>query len=302
MPTEKNRIVIGTRGSVLARAQADIVKKRLLEKNPELSIEVKIIVTSGDKDQKSHLSTIGGKGIFIKELESALLDGSIDIAVHSFKDVTSHLAPGLCLAAFRTPESVCDVMITHGGVSLEKLPRSARIGTGSVRRKALLSRTRADLYTAEIRGNIDTRLAKVDRRDYDAIMLSEAGLIRLGLNDRIAVRFDPSTFYPAPGQGVITVETRDDDTRLREIAAMAGDDAQKTISAAELALLSTVGFDCRTPLGVYTTLDDTALSMRGFFIPPEGGEFREAEVHGSTADPATVGNELAACLLEGTAG
>lgn len=300
MQFRKQQVVIGTRGSVLARAQADIVRKRLQKSDSELDVVIQVIVTSGDKDQKSRLGDIGGKGIFIKELEQALLDGTIDLAVHSFKDVTSQLAPGLSLTAFRTPESVCDVMITRDGVPFAALPQSARIGTGSVRRKALLARMRNDLFTAEIRGNIDTRLSKVDRGDYDAIMLSEAGLIRLGLTDRIAVRFDPNTFYPAPGQGVITIETRADDTRAQEIAALAGDSSQRTISTAELALLTAVGFDCRTPLGVYTTLTDSRISMRGFFISPDSNEFREGTVEGDANDSASLGNELAEQLLQGS--
>lgn len=294
----QKRVVVGSRGSALARAQTEIIAQRLHARIPDLAIEKKFITTTGDKDQTSHLRDIGGKGIFIKELEQALLDGEIDIAVHSFKDVTSQLAPGCSLAAFCTPESVSDVMITRYGVTLEQLPQGARIGTGSMRRKALLARLRPDLVTAEIRGNIDTRLAKVDRGEYDAIMLSEAGLIRLGLTERISVRFDPSTFYPAPGQGVITIETRSDDSFARNVAEQTGDNAQTVVSTAELALLTTVGFDCRTPLGVYTTTEGNNLLMRGFFITPNTSDFREYAVSGSIDDAAGAGKELARLLLQ----
>jgi hydroxymethylbilane synthase len=296
------RIVLGTRGSQLARAQAAIVADRLRQCAPHCKIEIAIIVTSGDRDQKSRLSVVGGKGIFIRELEGALLDGSIDAAVHSFKDVTTQLAPSLTLASFLQPESVGDVMVTHGKVPLEQLPKGARIGTGSMRRKALLLRLRPDLVIADIRGNLDTRLAKVERGDYDGIMLSEAGLIRLGLDDRIAVRFDPSTFFPAPGQGVITLETRRTDGELRELCAIAGDTRQQSISTAELALLSTVGFDCRTPLGVYTMINGAALHMSGFFVDPADGAFREGRCGGPISDPAAVGRSMGELLLKKGAG
>jgi hydroxymethylbilane synthase len=292
------RIVIGTRGSTLARAQAAIIADRLQRRQPGIAIEIKVVVTSGDRDQKSHLSAIGGKGIFIRELEQALLDGSVDMAVHSFKDVTSQLAPGLALTAFLRPESVCDVMVTHENVPFHLLPDNARIGTGSMRRKALLLRLRPDLQITEIRGNIDTRLAKVMRKEYDGIMLSEAGLIRLNLENRITERFDPSTFYPAPGQGVITIETRADDDEIKKIAASAGDDDQLVVSTAELTLLTAIGFDCRTPLGVYTTIKNAEMVMRGFYIDTDNGIFRECSAHGTSADPSNLGSVMAAQLID----
>jgi hydroxymethylbilane synthase len=292
------RIVIGTRGSKLACAQAAIVAQRLKQIEPYREIETKIIVTSGDRDQHSHLAAIGGKGIFIRELEQALIDGAIDVAVHSFKDVTSQLAPSLSLSAFLWPESVCDVMVTHGTMPLEYLPPGAIVGTGSMRRKALLQRLRPDLSTAEIRGNIDTRIAKVDRREYDGVMLSEAGLIRLGLEERIAVRFDPSSFYPAPGQGVITLEIREADIGMRELCAAAGDARQHSISTAELTLLGTIGFDCRTPLGVYSTVNGEQLRMRGFFVAAADGEFRECSTEGPLSDPSSIGRRMGEMLLK----
>ncbi|MBN1577531.1 MAG: hydroxymethylbilane synthase [Chitinispirillaceae bacterium] len=292
------RVVIGTRGSRLARAQAAIVAQRLRHAAPHCEIEIRIVVTSGDRDRKSSLAEIGGKGIFIRELEGALLDGAIDIAAHSFKDVTTQLAPALALAGFLQPESVCDVMATRDNKPLEYLREGALIGTGSMRRKALLLRLRPDLRIAEIRGNIDTRLAKVERGDYDGIMLSEAGLIRLGLDDRIAVRFDPATFYPAPGQGVITLEVREDDGEIRELCAEAGDPPQLPVSTAELSLLEAVGFDCRTPLGIHTVVDASRILMRGFFVDPRDGRFREGRTEGPLSDPVPVGTAMAALLLQ----
>jgi hydroxymethylbilane synthase len=293
-----NRIIIGTRGSKLARAQAEIIVQRLLQVMPYVHIETRIVVTSGDRDQQSQLSAIGGKGIFIRELEQALIDGTIDIAVHSFKDVTTDLAPSLKLAGFLTPESVADVMVTYGNRPLDYLPHGALIGTGSMRRKVLLQRLRPDLRVAAIRGNVDTRMAKVDRKEYDGVMLSEAGLIRLGFGGRVSVRFDPKTFYPAPGQGVITLEARGNDEEMCRICSMIGDPQQFQISMAELSLLEYIGFDCRTPFGVCSTVDDEVLTMQGFFIDGTTGTFREGTAAGPLSDAGTVGTTMALKLLE----
>ncbi|MBN1759038.1 MAG: hydroxymethylbilane synthase [Chitinispirillaceae bacterium] len=293
-----NRIVIGTRGSKLARVQAEIVEHRLRQVRPYAQIEQRIIVTSGDRDRKSDLSVIGGKGVFIRELEQALIDGMIDLAVHSFKDVTTRLAPSLVLDAFLTPESVADILVTDCDMPLAFLPKGALIGTGSTRRKALLQRLRPDLEVTPIRGNVDTRIAKVDRKEYTGVMLSEAGLIRLGLGNRVSIRMDPETFYPAPGQGVITVETRSDDRELREICSQIGDARQLQISSAELALLGTIGFDCRTPLGVYSRVENGTLRMKGFFVDETAGTFRECATEGAAEECVAVGNELALLLLQ----
>lgn len=292
-----NQIIIGTRGSKLALAQAEIVACRLQQELPTVQIEKRIIVTSGDRDRTSTLAVIGGKGVFIRELEQALIDGTIDLAVHSFKDVTTQLAPSLLLDAFLTPESVADVMVTKGNIPLALLPQGALIGTGSIRRKELLQRMRPDLQITPIRGNVDTRIAKVDRREYDGVLLSEAGLIRLGIAKRVSERFDPEIFYPAPGQGVITIETRSDDDELREICSIIGDPQQRMISRAELALLGTIGFDCKTPLGVYSRIDGGMLIMKGFYVDETTGTFRECRTDGATGDGITVGKELALQLL-----
>jgi hydroxymethylbilane synthase len=294
------RIILGSRGSKLARAQATIISDRLKELFPDRQIVTEIIVTSGDKDRKSHLSEIGGKGIFIRELEQALLDETIDIAVHSFKDVTANLAPSLTLTGFRKPESVCDVLVTRGNVPLDQLPEGAVIGTGSMRRQVLLKRLRPDITLAPVRGNIDTRISKVDSGAYDGIMLSEAGLIRLGLEGRVAYRFDPAFFYPAPGQGVITLETRESDTVMSEIAKATGSNEQYAVSTAELSLLTTIGFDCRTPLGVYTTYDNDVMRMSGFFVDEKDDRFIEQSIEDTDADPVTVGKKMADLLRGGS--
>ena len=293
----RQALIIGTRGSKLALAQAEIARQRLVRAVPDLAIECRVIATSGDRDQRSTLSDIGGKGVFIRELEQALLDKTIDIAVHSFKDVTANLAAGLRLSSFFRPESVCDALALKKGLILEALPKGGRIGTGSMRRKVLLGRIRPDLVITDIRGNIDTRLRKLDDGQFEGIMLSEAGLIRLKLGDRISHRFNPEKFYPAPGQGVITLETRADDNAAHALCLQAGDEDQRIKSEAEFALLRAVGFDCRAPLGVHTVLSGSTLTMKGFIVKSAGGEFTERAVTGPAAEPSRAGTDLGMAFL-----
>ncbi len=290
-------INLGTRGSKLAVAQAEIVAKRLRAIDPSLVINIKKITTTGDKDQRTSLSQIGGKGVFIRELEQALLDGKIDLAVHSFKDITSNITSGLEMCAFFSPESVCDVMVSRDNLSLDRLPPNARIGTGSMRRRALLSRIRPDFKFLDIRGNIDTRLSKLEMGFFDAIILSEAGLIRLGFQEKISWRFDPSHFYPAPGQGVIALEIRQSDNKVRDLCLKAGNENQRVISLAELSALTNLGFDCRTPFGVFTSATGGNLTMKGFYIDPLTDDFIEKSVSGPISLPVELGEKLSNMLL-----
>ncbi len=244
------KIRIGSRGSALAMWQANHAKSLL----PNHDVEIKIIKTEGDLSDKP-LSEIGGKGVFIKSLELALLNNEIDIAVHSFKDVTSDLAPGLQLSGFLKPESVRDALIVG------KAPVKT-IATGSLRRIQLLKKLRPELKTVDIRGNVDTRLKKLDEGQFDGLILSEAGLIRLGLNDRVTESLDPMSFVPAPGQGVICFETREGE--LTDLCDSISDPEQLIISRIERQLLEEIGFDCTVPLGVYSELKDDKILMRVF--------------------------------------
>ncbi|HEX2955363.1 MAG TPA: hydroxymethylbilane synthase [Chitinispirillaceae bacterium] len=291
-------IILGTRGSKLALAQADIAAERIRIVDPSLSIIIKKITTAGDRDLRTSLSKIGGKGVFIRELEQALLNNTIDVAVHSFKDITSSVPSGLEMCSFFSPESVCDVLISRENLAYDKLPHGARIGTGSMRRRVLLSRMRPDFQFLDIRGNIDTRLSKLNNGSLDAIVLSEAGLIRLGLQDKISWRFDPAIFYPAPGQGIITLEIRQSDTTIKNICLSAGDDDQRLISLAELSALTCLGFDCRTPFGVYTRASGNNLNMQGFYVNPFTGNFIEKSVSGPNTSYEELGKKLADILLE----
>jgi hydroxymethylbilane synthase len=280
-------------------AQTNIAAERLKQIDPSLDVEIQTISTTGDRDQRVSLSEIGGKGVFIRELEGALQRGEIDIAVHSFKDITSQVQTGLELCGFFHPESVCDVLVSRNNLPLLQLPAGATIGTGSLRRRALLIRLRPDLQFVDIRGNIDTRISKLDQGLYDGIVLSEAGLIRLGLETRIAQRFDPLTFFPAPGQGVIAFEIRTQDERIRQLCKKAGDDRQQIITLAELSLLDRLGFDCRTPLGVYTQMAGDILSMDGFFVNPLTGKYVEQHISGLVSNPQELGFNMSYKLLEG---
>ena len=243
-------IRLGTRGSALALAQAHIVKTALEKKDPEILIEICPIKTEGDQDQKSTLSEIGGKGVFIKAIEHALSQGAVDIAVHSLKDVTTHLESTLCLAGFLKAESNADAIV---GGTLKSLPKNSVVGTSSLRRRALLKLQRPDLNFVDIRGNVETRINKIKPGSIDAVILSEAGLIRLNLIHHIQERLSPEMFYPAPGQGVITLETRKDDAiNIWRCQAISSPE-QTFIAETEFALLQALGFDCRIPLGVYST-------------------------------------------------
>src|SRR3990167_8317506 len=273
-----NTLRIGTRGSQLARVQANIVEKTLRETFPQYEVEISIINTSGDLDLKSPLYEIGGKGVFIKELEVALLNNKIDLAVHSLKDVTAVLAKGLQLTAFIKPEAISDSLISSNYSNFNSLPPNAVIATGSLRRKAILKKIRPDIKTVDIRGNVETRIKKQREEGYDGVILSTGGLLRLGLAHLITEEFDPLIFYPAPGQGVMTIETRIDDERTNEICRALSNQEQETISRAQLTFLQEVGFDCKAPLGIHTIIEGTHLHSKIFLADTSMQSFLEKEI------------------------
>jgi hydroxymethylbilane synthase len=259
-----NPLILGTRGSKLALAQTHQVADSLRAAHPDLDIEIRILQTRGDATQAANipLASFGEKGIFAKELEAALLAGEIDLAVHSMKDLEHTLPDGLVIAAVPPREDPRDALL---GSTLEALPLGAKVGTGSVRRRALLLSRRPDLKLLEIRGNIDTRIRKWREGQYDAICLAVAGLNRLGLQDNIAEILDPEWFTPDPGQGAIAVETRVDNSRLLEILAVLTDDSSARAVGAERSFLRAMGGGCKTPLGAlaignYGTSVRTSLS------------------------------------------
>jgi hydroxymethylbilane synthase len=286
---------IGTRGSRLALTQARWVQAALQRLCPELSVELVTVRTTGDRFLDAPLSTIGGKGVFVKEIEDALTAGRIDCAVHSMKDVPTELAPGLVIGAIPPREAAHDVLISRARVPLAELPRGARVGTSSLRRMALLRAQRRDVEVQALRGNVDTRLRKLDGGELDAVVLAAAGLHRLGITRPGAVALDPEDFIPAIGQGALAIETRDDATRTPLLAL---DDPETRIAvSAERAFLARVGGSCRTPLAAYATVEAGHLDLRALIANPDGIRVVRGRRDGATADATDLGRELADELL-----
>jgi len=291
-------IRLGTRASQMALAQAHIVKDALIEKslatNQALTVEICPIMTTGDKDLTTPLYELGGKGVFIKELEKALLDNTIDIAVHSLKDMTSVLAPGLHLISFLAAKTARDALILKAPYHhLAELPSGATIATGSLRRKAILKKMRPDIKTIDIRGNVITRLEKLKTGDFHGLLLSEAGLIRLNLCDMITECFAPKLFCPAPGQGVIAIETRKNDEHVNALC-LSITDAQQTIkSTTELAFLETVGLDCKAPLGAHAVIVDNTIAFQAFVADASATHFFEKNAVFSLEDRLVKARALA---------
>ena len=272
------RLRIGSRGSALALCQAEKVRLLLSQLRPNDSFDIEVIQTTGDRETLP-LSEMGGKAVFVRELEIALLQHRIDLAVHSLKDVTASPLEGLALTGFLSPESISDVLVCPSPMTLETLPAGTVLGSGSMRRKALLHLLRPDINCQDIRGNVDTRLRKIKTENLDGILLSEAGLIRLGMlpDSRSGVwsfqwesrtfwacRLEKDRFCPAPGQGVVTIQSRTEDEPLATWIRQISDPRQRVISELELILLQGVGFDCRIPFGAYTNLDEDQVEVHTF--------------------------------------
>jgi len=293
---KSDRIIIGTRGSKLALWQTNWVAELLRQAHPGLDIEIKEINTRGDATQAANvpLSSFGEKGIFAKELEDALLAGDVDIAVHSMKDLAHTLPNGLTIGAVPPREHSGDALV---GSTLDALAQGARVGTGSVRRRALLAERRPDLQLLECRGNVDTRLRKLDEGQYDAICLAVAGLKRLGLGHRITDRLDPAWFVPDPGQGAVAVEARVDDARVMELLKAIDDAEASTTTRAERAFLAAVGGSCQTPIGASAVVVDGELSMRVMLAT--SGVVRLAEVKGDVDGAEALGRRGAELVLRG---
>jgi len=262
-------LLIGTRGSKLALAQTQWVADRLRAAHPSLEIETRVIGTRGDASQAANvpLSSFGEKGIFAKELETALLAGEIDLAVHSMKDLEHTLPDGLVIAAVPPREDPRDALI---GSTLDALPLGAKVGTGSVRRRALLLSRRPDLQLLEIRGNIDTRLRKWREGQHDAICLAVAGLNRLGLQENIAEILDPDWFTPDPGQGALAIEARQGDRRVRDWLLPLDDPEASVNTAVERAFLRAMGGGCKTPLGALSVWQRVRPSSQVMAASPDG--------------------------------
>lgn len=289
------RLRLGTRGSLLARWQADWVAARLTALGVE--VEMVEIATQGDVRQVGPIANIGTLGVFTKEIQRALLDGRIDLAVHSLKDLPTEPVPGLSLAAVPEREACGDALLAREVTSFDDLPQGAVIGTGSLRRQAQLLAARPDLKMADIRGNVETRLKKLDAGDYDAIVLAEAGLRRLQLTEHITQVLPKSIILPAVGQGALGIEARADDAATRAILAQLDDADTHRAVAAERALLYALRGGCMAPVGAWGRAEDGQLQLSAVVLSPNGRQKLERAASADPADAEQLGRQVAEQLL-----
>ena len=295
-------IKIATRKSALALWQAEHVAS-LLEALPEVgTVELVPLSTRGDEILDRSLQKIGGKGLFIKELEVAMQRGEADIAVHSMKDVPAEMPEGFCLAAMLERANHADALVSPGGRQLDELPEGALIGSSSLRRQAQLKLLRPDLRIEPLRGNVNTRLAKLDNGDYDAIILAAAGLERLGLDDRISQVFQPDQMLPAAAQGVVGIECCDDATELRAILAQLNHPTSVRTTLAERAIARVLEASCQSPVATFASIDGDHLSVTALVAMPDGSRVIRNSVSGAPDDAEELGEALARRLLEQGAG
>jgi hydroxymethylbilane synthase len=290
-------LLLATRGSRLALVQSEWVRDELRRRHPGLQVELLIVKTTGDKILDVALSQIGGKGLFTKEIEEALLAGTAHLAVHSLKDLPTDLPDGLTIAALTERVDPRDVLICREAAGLDGLPPGATLGTSSLRRSAQLAHYRPDLRFQPIRGNVETRLAKLHSENLDAIVLAGAGLLRLGLADRITQWLPGEVSLPAAGQGIIGLETRADDEATRGLLAAIHCPASQVCATAERSALAHLGGGCQTPIGLSARVEGDDCVIEGVVVGLTGTPYYRAEVTGPAAAAAAVGRRLADELL-----
>jgi len=294
------RVRIGTRRSALALWQAEFVRNELSARHG-IDAEIVTLETSGDHFDRKKIAQIGLKGVFIKELEEALLDRRVDLAVHSLKDVPTDSPRGLAFPAITRREEPRDCLVSRDGLALAKLPAGARVGTSSLRRQAQLRHARPELQVLELRGNVDTRLAKLARGDYDAIVVAKVGLERLGRAAAITEIFSPEIMLPAVGQGALAVETRAEDVELASLLASLDDAATRVAVTAERALLAELQGGCQVPVGAWGRIEPAAagvLLLDACVAAADGSDFLRERVAGSPERAELLGRELARRLIE----
>ena len=299
------RVVIGSRGSALALWQANWAKRKLASAYPDLSIEIEVIKTQGDRLSEMPLSQIGGKEVWTKEIEHALLSGSIDIAVHSLKDLPTKLPEGLVLGAVSAREDVRDVLVSKNNRVFRDLPEGATVATSSLRRQAQLKHARPDLNFVAMRGNVDTRIKKLETENLDGIILAAAGLKRLGLGDRIAEFIDPAICLPAPGQAALGIEIREGDQRITDLVGVLNCVETQQAVTAERAMLAALGGGCRVPIGGYAAFDTVSvvvLVLSGVVATPDGRQVISKKMEGQASSAEQLGMRVAKGLLEQGAG
>ena len=293
------KLVVGTRGSNLALVQTNWVVDQLKKENPEVEFEVKIIKTKGDLIKDLPLDKIGDKGLFVKEIEKSLLDGEIDMAVHSMKDMPSYLPEGLKFAHSPKREDPRDALIFKEGYkSLDDLPQGASIGPGSKRRKYQLLKHRPDLEIVPIRGNIETRIKKIETEKLDGVVLAASGLRRAGLDDKIDYYIPTDIMLPAPAQGILALEIREDDKETEKIIDSIKDDITKIQIDAERGFLIGVNGSCHIPMGAYCEIEGEKITLTGLYGDGEGKKIVVQSQVGTLADAPKIGYELAKSVLK----
>jgi hydroxymethylbilane synthase len=293
-----NKIVIGSRGSPLALWQANWVKDLLQEHHSELAVDIKIIKTSGDKIQDVPLAKIGGKGLFVKEIEEGLLKREVDFAVHSMKDMPIIFPVNLCIACVTKRENPFDALISRNDIKLDDLPKGAKIGTGSLRRMSQLLYYRPDLKMVPLRGNLETRLKKLETEGLDAIILAAAGLIRLGWSDRITEIIPPEILLPAMGQGAVGIETRKNDVDNQILLADLDDEETHYALDAERALVSQLEGGCNVPIGSFATLNGDQITLTGLVASLDGKTMYKKELTDLKTNAVALGRRMGDELIE----
>ena len=288
---------IGTRGSKLALWQANWVRAQLEKANPDITVELVIIKTKGDKIQDVPLAKVGGKGLFVKEIEEALLDGRIDMAVHSMKDMPGEIPRGLCIGPVPAREMPGDVLISGNGQNLEELQKGMSIGTSSLRRAAQLLHLRPDIDIVPLRGNLDTRLRKLDEGQMDAIVLAAAGVRRLGLENRITEYLDPTRMLPAVAQGALCIEIRASDPETDTLVRVLNHPETRTVVLGERAFLHRLEGSCQIPVAGHGTLENGYFTMKGLVASLDGSVVMQESVAGPADRAREIGIELAEKLL-----
>lgn len=299
---KRYKIIIGSRGSKLALLQTELALAELKKAHPQREFQVQVVKTVGDKESRAPLEQIGGEGVFVKELEEALLQGTIDLAVHSLKDMPTELNPRLYLAALMHREDVRDALVTRSGKGLKDLPAGSVIGTGSPRRRIQLQTLRADLQVQPLRGNVDTRLRKVLSGEMEGAILAAAALHRLGEGKRVAEYFSPETFLPAVGQGALAIEIRAADQEITELVAPLDHEPTRQAVLAERAFLFRLGGGCRAPIAAWGRVVGDILELSGMVAGSQGEGMLRGEERGPAGSPEEVGRKLAERMLGKGAG
>lgn len=294
----KTNLIIGTRQSLLAMWQSNYIAGRLREEYPGCEVTLKKIVTKGDRILDVPLAKIGGKGLFTKEIEQELLDGTIDLAVHSLKDMPTVLPEGLCLTAITERANSGDAFVSNKYNSIEELPEGSVLGTSSLRRRAQLLARRPDLKIVDLRGNVDTRLKKLDEGQMDAIILAAAGLTRLGHADRIKEIIPQSYCLPAVGQGALAIECSTDNFKVRQMLDFLNDTATKQATDAERAFLGLLEGGCQVPIGVHAEVNEGRIAMEAVIASLDGSTVLRDTAEGNAADAVTLGRALGQKMLD----